>query len=122
MMKTGKLEGALVGRPRTPRKRESRTIATLYLGIDRSAAVPLTDQVATELRRAIDDGVLAPGTRLPASRILAAELAVARVTVVVALRQLVDEGYLESRERSGIFVAGELPEDRRLVGGAPRAA
>ncbi len=50
-------------------------------------------------------GQLPPGTPLPSSRTLARDLGVARGTVTQALDQLIAEGYLESRPRSGIRVA-----------------
>lgn len=49
------------------------------------------------LRQAIRDGRLAAGERLPSSRALAAQLGVARGTVVEAYAQLAAEGYLRSR-------------------------
>ncbi len=65
-----------------------------------------------ELRRilvsAILDGQLAPGHRLPSCRKLARRLGVARNTVVLAYQNLIDEGYLVSRERSGYFVNGDI--------------
>jgi len=57
------------------------------------------------LRRAVHDGALGIGTTLPGSRTLAATLGVARGTVVDAVQQLVDEGYLSARPRSGVVVA-----------------
>ena len=61
-----------------------------------------------ELRRAVRDGRLVAGTRLPASRTLAADLGLSRGTVVEAFAQLVAEGYLEARHGSGTWVR-ELP-------------
>ncbi|WP_447005641.1 PLP-dependent aminotransferase family protein [Saccharothrix isguenensis] len=61
--------------------------------------------VESELRRAVRDGRLAPGTRLPSSRDLAAQLGVARGTVTSAYEQLVGEGYLTARRGSGTTVA-----------------
>ncbi|BBZ13632.1 MocR-like pyridoxine biosynthesis transcription factor PdxR [Mycobacterium branderi] len=49
------------------------------------------------LRQAIRDGRLSPGERMPSSRALAAQLGVARGTVVDAYAQLAAEGYLRSR-------------------------
>jgi GntR family transcriptional regulator/MocR family aminotransferase len=65
--------------------------------------------VEVELRRAIRDGRLLPGTRLPSSRDLAAQLDVARGTVTSAYTQLVAEGYLTSRRGSGTTVASLGP-------------
>ncbi len=54
---------------------------------------------------AILDGRLAPGSPMPSSRELAQSLGVARNTVVLAYQQLLDHGFLLSRERSGYFVS-----------------
>ena len=57
------------------------------------------------LRDALREGRLAPGTRLPATRRLAAELGVSRGTAKAAYDQLVAEGYLTARQGSGTEVA-----------------
>ncbi len=56
------------------------------------------------LRAAIRNGTLAAGTRMPSSRVLAAELGIARNTALYAYEQLATEGYVLS-ERSGTTVA-----------------
>ncbi|MCQ4062545.1 winged helix-turn-helix transcriptional regulator, partial [Klebsiella pneumoniae] len=61
--------------------------------------------IEASLRGAIIDGRLAPGTRLPSSRALAADLGCARATVVTAYEQLVAEGYLLARVGAGTTVA-----------------
>ncbi|MBC7482626.1 MAG: winged helix-turn-helix transcriptional regulator, partial [Rhizobacter sp.] len=50
-------------------------------------------------------GRLSPGAALPSSRELAALLGLSRNTVTSAYLQLMDEGFLEARPRSGVFVA-----------------
>jgi GntR family transcriptional regulator/MocR family aminotransferase len=55
---------------------------------------------------AVNEGWVTTNTALPSSRELATNLGVARNTVLLAFQQLVDEGVLESRERSGYFVCG----------------
>ncbi|MGP4096520.1 MocR-like pyridoxine biosynthesis transcription factor PdxR [Nonomuraea sp. KM90] len=57
------------------------------------------------LREAIDSGRLAPGTRLPPYRALALDLGIARNTVAAAYSELVEEGWLTSRQGSGTQVA-----------------
>ncbi|NEC25042.1 winged helix-turn-helix transcriptional regulator, partial [Streptomyces sp. SID8111] len=57
------------------------------------------------LRDAIRTGRLAPGTRLPSSRALAADLGIARNTVADAYADLVAEGRLTARQGSGTHVA-----------------
>ena len=63
-----------------------------------------------QLREAVRSGRLAPGLRLPSSRSLAADLGVARNTVVDAYGQLVAEGWLVARQGSVTRVAGRAPE------------
>src|ERR1700760_4959125 len=58
------------------------------------------------LREAVQTGRLAPGTRLPSSRALAADLGIARNTVAEAYTQLVAEGWLTAAQGSGTRVAG----------------
>ncbi|KOV63561.1 GntR family transcriptional regulator [Streptomyces sp. MMG1121] len=62
------------------------------------------------LRDAIRDGRLTPGTRLPATRRLAADLGVSRGTAKSAYDQLVAEGYLTARQGSGTRVAALRPQ------------
>ncbi|MFC4492722.1 PLP-dependent aminotransferase family protein [Streptomyces ovatisporus] len=57
------------------------------------------------LRDAICSGRLAPGTRLPPSRTLAADLGLARNTVASGYAELVAEGWLTARQGSGTHVA-----------------
>jgi GntR family transcriptional regulator len=78
----------------------------LDVNIDRSGSVPLHDQVAAQIRRAIADGEAVPGERLPLARDLAAVLGVNKNTVLRALHLLRDEGLLEFRRGRGITVVG----------------
>lgn len=57
------------------------------------------------LREAVRTGRLAPGTRLPSSRSLAADLGIARNTVADAYADLIAEGWLTARQGSGTRVA-----------------
>jgi len=77
----------------------------LLIELDRTAAAPLHHQLANGLRDAIRTGRLTPHTRLPSSRVLAADLGVSRGLVVDAYSQLVAEGFLLSRHGSGTRVA-----------------
>jgi GntR family transcriptional regulator/MocR family aminotransferase len=70
------------------------------------------------LRDEILAGRLRPGSRLPATRELAAQYALARGTVVSAFEQLQAEGYVEGSIGSGTRVSGVLPDDLLQ---APRA-
>jgi GntR family transcriptional regulator len=76
------------------------------VNIDRSGPVPLHDQVAAQIRRAIAEGEAGPGERLPLAKDLAAVLGVNKNTVLRALHVLREEGLLEFRRGRGITVAG----------------
>jgi GntR family transcriptional regulator / MocR family aminotransferase len=67
-------------------------------------------KIYESIRTAILSGEFASGVRLPATRDLAKQLGVSRLTVVNAYEQLFAEGYLEGKIGSGTFVADELPE------------
>jgi GntR family transcriptional regulator/MocR family aminotransferase len=80
--------------------------------LDPRARDSLQAQLCASLRRAIRDGVLKPGTRLPSSRSLAADLRISRTTAVLAFDQLAAEGVVETRSGSGTFVSSRTAGDR----------
>jgi GntR family transcriptional regulator/MocR family aminotransferase len=84
--------------------------AIIYL--DPDSPMNLQNQIRQKLVDGILNGAFAPGMKLPSSRRLAAQLDVARNTVVAAYQQLIADGYLVSRQRSGIFVNEEMLESR----------
>jgi GntR family transcriptional regulator len=84
------------------------------VNIDRTGAIPLHDQVAGEIRRAIADGEAGPGERLPLAKDMAAVLGVNKNTVLRALRILRDEGLLDFQRGRGITVTG-TPERSAVV-------
>lgn len=61
-------------------------------------------QLYEQLRSDIVNGILSYGSKLPSKRLLAAETEVSVITVQHAYAILCDEGYIESRQRSGYFV------------------
>jgi GntR family transcriptional regulator len=85
------------------------------LKIDPSSSIPLHEQVAATIRRAIADGEANPGERLPPARDLAAVLGVNPTTVLRALRALRDEGLLEFRRGRGVTVAGDAARKNELM-------
>ncbi len=80
--------------------------ASVDLHLDLDSAGGRRDALERALRDAIRSGRLAAGARLPASRVLAAEIGLARNTVAAAYDQLIAEGYLRSRTGSGTYVIG----------------
>ncbi len=65
-------------------------------------------QLVARLQQDIQSGLLRPGQRLPAIRLLAQQLAVNPTTVARAYRQAEQQGLLHSRVGQGSFVGGEL--------------
>lgn len=74
-----------------------------------TADSPLQSQLQQQLTQWICTGRLSPGTRLPSSRRLAAELNISRNTVTIVLEQLKSEGFLDSAPGKGVYVAADLP-------------
>ena len=66
----------------------------------------MTTWLTDGLRTAVVAGRLAPGARLPATRLLAAELGISRGVVVQAYQRLVDEGLADARTGAGTVVTG----------------
>jgi GntR family transcriptional regulator/MocR family aminotransferase len=106
-------------------------MTTFYVPLDRTSGIPLHRQIYDGCRRAIVEGMLRPGQRVPSTRALAQELDVSRQPVLTAYEQLLHEGYLEGRTGSGTFVSAALPDDllrsetpqaERTPGIAPRRA
>jgi len=71
-------------------------------------AATLRERVCAMLRQAIHSSTLDAGERLPSSRLLAADLAISRVTVEAAYGQLESEGYLTRTTGRGTFVAADI--------------
>src|SRR5271155_4745305 len=98
-------------RPRKGGGRPEAGWAALYAWqVDRASAVPIFRQIYLELRAAILARRLAPGAKLPSTRALAAELGVARASIISAYEQLFAEGYLTGKIGSGTYISSDLPE------------
>jgi DNA-binding transcriptional MocR family regulator len=74
---------------------------------------PLHGRLAAALQRAIAQGLLLPGVRLPAERDLARALALSRTTVLTAYTNLKSDGWLESRRGSGTYVCSRAATGAR---------
>jgi GntR family transcriptional regulator/MocR family aminotransferase len=77
----------------------------LQIQLDRTAKLSLSEQIRMSIGRAIESGLLAPGTRLPSWQGLAAHLGVARGTVQAAYERLSDAQMIETFGARGTRVA-----------------
>lgn len=76
----------------------------MRIPIDRHSDVPIYKQIENYLRKCILSGSLAPETRLPATRTLARDLGINRITVGNAYAELEADGLICSRVGSGTYV------------------
>lgn len=102
---------------RQPELREKGTRIRRFklLFLDRDSPAPLQVQLTAQIKELIRAGQLVSGDRLPSTRDLAADLRISRNTVVYTYDRLVSEGYLQSRQRSSIYVADTAPELQRAA-------
>src|SRR5947209_4603156 len=107
--------------------REASRPVELGLVLDRDAAETLGGQVEGQIRRAIREGELRAGTRVPSTRDLARQLSVSRRVAVEAYSQLAAEGYLvlrqgaQARVADGMARASASGAKSSLAGPAPVA-
>jgi GntR family transcriptional regulator len=85
--------------------------------LDLSSPTPPFEQLRARIAHLVETGALAPGTRLPPVRALAADLGIAVGTVARAYRELEAAGHVVSRRRHGTSVAEQPP-----AAGRPTAA
>jgi len=76
----------------------------MRIPLDQNSSTSLYQQIQNHLRKQIQSGQLLPGTKLPATRKLAQDLGISRITVQNAYAELESEGLIGSREGSGSFV------------------
>ncbi|MEE2851969.1 MAG: PLP-dependent aminotransferase family protein [Actinomycetota bacterium] len=95
------------------------SVAGLDLYLDRPGG-RVRDGVMEAVRDAIRSGRLMPGTQLPSSRALAADLGVARNTVARAYSELIAEGWLTSHHGSRTLVAQRAAQVFRSVPAPPK--
>ncbi|MBS0029033.1 PLP-dependent aminotransferase family protein [Chitinophaga sp. 22321] len=93
------------------------------LAIDVDKQLSVYQQIADGIIAEIRKGRLKPGTPLPGSRVLAADIGVNRKTVVLAYEGLIAEGWLETADKKGTFVSNNLPLSKKplLKAGSPFA-
>ena len=97
----------------------------MRIRVETSSGMPITRQIAAQIRAQCASGTLRPGERLPSVRALAAELAVNQNTILRVYERLTAEGLLERRHGDGTFVAdrvptGQMKAQRQLLRAADR--
>ena len=80
--------------------------------LKKQPGLPLYEALYRAIREDILTGNLLPGEKLPSKRALASNLEVGKTTVEAAYAQLLEEGYISSRERSGFFVESVEPQKK----------
>ncbi|MGW4955122.1 GntR family transcriptional regulator [Streptomyces parvulus] len=86
----------------------------MLVRIDHASPVGLGEQVAASVRRAVAEGSLPKGRRLPAARALAKSLDINMHTVLRGYQILKEEGLIEMRPGRGAVVSAAAP-DRALA-------
>jgi GntR family transcriptional regulator len=81
----------------------------MFIRVEPTSGMPITRQIADQIRTHCASGTLCAGDRLPSVRQLARELAVNQNTILRVYERLTAEGLLERRQGDGTFVAGVLP-------------
>ena len=81
----------------------------MRIRVETSSGMPITRQIAAQIRAQCASGTLQPGERLPSVRVLAAELAVNQNTILRVYERLTGEGLLQRRHGDGTFVADRVP-------------
>src|SRR3954466_4572539 len=102
-----------------PKRKRGPASPVVQLALDPASGTALYRQGYEGLRCAMRAGRVARGARLPSSRALAADLGVARNTVLQAFDQLRSEGYLHGRRGGGTRAREVIPDSLLTI---PRAA
>lgn len=90
----------------------------MRIPLDPQSALPLYRQIENYFRTSILSGNLAPDTRLPASRQLAEDLGISRITIENAYAELKAEGLIASKGGSGTYVLPPYPTPALTEGGS----
>ncbi len=81
----------------------------MRIRVETSSGMPISRQIAAQIRAQCASGGVKPGERLPSVRALAAQLAVNQNTILRVYERLTAEGLLERRHGDGTFVADRVP-------------
>jgi GntR family transcriptional regulator len=84
----------------------------MFIRIERDSSVPVSRQIADQIRAQCLSGALAAGSRIPSVRQLARDLAVNQNTVLRVYERLTAESLLDVRHGDGTFVSDSMPKWR----------
>lgn len=84
----------------------------MLVRIEKGSAIPISRQIADQLRAQCLSGRLTAGAQIPSVRQLARELAVNQNTVLRVYERLTAEGLLEMRHGEGTFVGNSVSHDQ----------
>jgi GntR family transcriptional regulator len=84
----------------------------MFIRIERDSSVPVSRQIADQIRAQCLSGTLAAGSRIPSVRQLARDLAVNQNTVLRVYERLTAESLLDVRHGDGTFVSDSMPKWR----------
>ena len=82
----------------------------MQLWLSRHSDVPIRDQLTAQIKLAILSQDLKPGQRLPSTRELARRFKIHSNTVSAAYRELSEQGWVDLRAGSGIYVRKFKPD------------
>ncbi len=81
----------------------------MFVRIEKGSRIPISRQIAEQIRAQCLSGRLSPGVQIPSVRQLARDLAVNQNTILRVYERLASENLLDMRHGEGTFVANDLP-------------
>jgi DNA-binding transcriptional MocR family regulator len=79
------------------------------LDLKRDGETSMTQQLVEHIAQLVDSGELEPGSKLPATRALAADFGINHLTAVRVYRRLAELGYVSAAVGRGTFVRRNVP-------------
>ena len=86
-----------------------------FIIADKNVKKPLYQQIYLSVRKAIENGSLKVGSKLPSIRKLSADMDISKTTVTTAYEQLCVEGYIINKPQSGYYVAADFEHIKKAA-------
>lgn len=106
-------EGVPVAKKVNRRRSDPAVVWEQLLTKPQKSRGTLSTQLVTSFIDAINGKQIPEGVRLPSSRSIAESLHIGRNTAITAINSLIEQGYLVSKDRSGVFVAVSKDSEQR---------